>query len=224
MRVNCRGPRGPKVTLLSGLTSWVESGILISWQGVKCACGGPKCIPFSSLLSFEEVFKMTALAIKKLSWNGLSDRNKRIMRFTPVGDVLELGVPARFLDGGGVVEWFVFDDHRFKVVPMAYFGCLAANLADIPSGYVVPEIELLDEEGLGTGVFVLNRVKLRSDIKSFCEDPARTNPLVLPKDVVFPENDPNPWQTLLNAQGVSGNIKMASGVPESWKAVEVSGP
>ena len=164
---------------------------------------------------------MTALAIRKTAWAALSDRDKTILRF--MGDKLALGVPAQFLDGAAN-EWYVFDDHRFRAKPVAYFGCVAANLGDIPGGYSIPMIDLLDEDGVPTGEQVLDRATLVDDIKSFCENPARTHPLVLPKDVVFPDDDPNPWQTLLDAQGTPAAMKMASGVPASWSPVEVEGP
>ena len=145
---------------------------------------------------------MTALAIRRNAWESLSDRDRHIFRF--MGEKLQLGVPARFLDPSSN-EWFVFDDHRFEPKPMCYFGCVAANLGEIPGGYVIPE----------------TRQELVDDIKAFCENPARTNPLVLPSDIVFPEDDPNPWQTLLDAQGTPASMRMASGVPISWTPVEV---
>ena len=161
---------------------------------------------------------MTALAIRENAWTALSDRNKTIFRF--LGQKLALGKPARFLDGSNN-EWYVFDDHRFKPKPVAYFGCVAANLSSIPAGYSIPMIDLLDGDGNPTGEQVMDRAKLVDDIKTFCENPARTHPLVLPKDVVFPDQDPNPWQTLLDAQGTPAAMKMGSSVPDSWKPVEV---
>jgi len=151
---------------------------------------------------------MAALGVRKTAWNGLSVRNKTILRY--IGSVLQLGTPSEFIAPGGA-HWFIFDDHRFKAVVLAYFGCTVANLGDIPGGYTLPTTP-------GGG---LDRPQLRSDIRAFCENPARTHPLVLPQDVVYPENDPNPWQTLLDAQGTPATVKMASGVPANWTPVVV---
>ena len=158
---------------------------------------------------------MAALGIRKTAWQGLSDRDKSIVRF--MGDVLALGQPAEYETGGGV-RWFVFDDHRFKARHVAYFGCVLANLGDIPGGYALPMVDVLDEDGQKIGER-LDKPTLRSQIKNFCENPARINPLVLPKDVVFAEDDPNPWQTLLDAQGTPSAVRMGSSVPDSWTAV-----
>ena len=144
---------------------------------------------------------MTALAIRRNAWESLSDRDKHILRF--MGEKLQLGVPARFIDPS-LDEWFVFDDQRFEPKPMCYFGCVAANLSEIPAAYVIPE----------------TRQELVDDIKTFCENPARGNPVVLPGAIVFREDDPNPWQTLLDAQGTPASMRMASGVPISWTVVE----
>lgn len=157
---------------------------------------------------------MATLGIRQTTWQALSVRDRTIFRF--VGEVLALGVPAQFRDGASDI-WFVFDDHRFEPRHVAYFGCLAANVNEIPAGYVVPMVDILDRNGNPTGEQEPeNRPKLIQDIKQFCENPARTNPLVLPADVVFPENDSNPWQTLLDAQGTPATMKMGSGVPANW--------
>lgn len=162
---------------------------------------------------------MATLGIRRSAWEPLSDRDKAILRF--MGDKLSLGVPARYLDGSAN-EWYVFDDTRFKAKPMAYFGCVTANLGEIPGGYTLPMKDLLDENGDPTGEQVLDRPALVDDIKNFCENPARTHPLVLPQDIVFAQDDPNPWQTLLDAQGTPAAMKMGNGVPASWTPVEVT--
>ena len=150
---------------------------------------------------------MATLGIRRNAWESLSGRDQTIFRF--MGEKLALGVPARFLDASAN-EWFVFDDTRFKAKHMCYFGCVAANLGEIPGGYTLP----MDGGSL-------DRAQLVQDIKTFCENPARTNPLVLPKDIEFVFDDPNPWQTLLDAQGTPNSIRMASGVPPSWTPVVV---
>lgn len=156
---------------------------------------------------------MTALGVRKTTYNGLSVRNKEIVKY--LGDFLQLGEPAEFNASGTL--WYVFDDHRFKPVHIAYFGCLLANLGDIPGGYTIPTIDILDDQGAVIGT-KSDRPQMRADIKNFCEDGARTNPLVLPKDITFTE-DGNPWQEILDAQGAPAAVQMASGVPASWVPV-----
>ena len=141
---------------------------------------------------------MATLGIRQTTWQALSDRDKEVFRY--VGDVLKLGEPAKYRDGSNNV-WFVFDDHRFTPKHIAYLGCLAANVGDFPAAYEIPE----------------DKSQLRQDIKTFCDN----HGVVLPKDVNFPDDDRNPWQTLLDAQGTPASMQMASGVPTSWTPVVV---
>jgi len=164
---------------------------------------------------------MATLAIRKTAWQGLSQRDKKIIRW--VADLLQLGsTPPLYVTPGGV-EWFVFDDWRFKGVHIAYFGCVIANLSDVPAGYTFPQKNVRDFDGNVIGT-VDDRRQMRRDVRAFCENPARTKPLVLPRDIVFTFGG-NHWQEILDAQGAPrGAVRMASGVPASWTPVEVGGP
>jgi len=205
---------------------------------------------------------MAVLGIRRDAFQGLSDRDKTIVKF--MGDIVQLGEPARYETPTGV-EWFLFADGRFRPIPIAYLGCLIANLNDIPAGYELPigeevrvrvpvldgngnqvtvpvEVPVYDEETgepvvdengdpvtrivdvpqweweiqiVGDG---LSRKRLRADIKQFCENPNRTNPLVLPRDVEFTEGG-NLWQELLDAQGAPSAIQMADSVPARWTPI-----
>jgi hypothetical protein len=141
---------------------------------------------------------MASLAIRVSAWNALSERDKTIFRHA--GELLRLGVPARYVNPSAV-EWFVFDDHRFTAKHIAYFGCLVANISSFPPAYEIPE----------------DKAQLTQDIITFCNN----HGVVLPKDVVFPPDDPNPWQTLLDAQGTPSAVQMALGVPDTWTPVTV---
>lgn len=153
---------------------------------------------------------MAALAIRKSAWDGGTDLQRAIMRYGFSRDLLkrtweddsELGNPAKF-DDPSAVRWFVFDDQRFNPKVIPYFGCYCANIGEIPGGYTLP----------GT------RAELRSDLKAWCENPARGNPLVKLADVVFPTDDPNPWQTILDAQNAPAWVKMRGSVPDTWTPV-----
>jgi hypothetical protein len=160
---------------------------------------------------------MAVLGIRRDAFQGLSDRDRTIVRF--MGDVVQLGEPARYETPTGV-EWFLFADGRFRPIPIAYLGCLIANLNDIPAAYELPMIDVLDIDGNKVGER-LDRATLRDQIKTWCENPARANPLVLPRDVEFTEGG-NLWQELLDAQGAPSAIQMADSVPARWTPVEVN--
>lgn len=148
---------------------------------------------------------MATLAIRKTAWQALSTRNRTIVRH--LGDVLELGVPAEYKAGN--TRWFVFDDLRFRPAVMAYVGCAIANLGEVPAGYTVPQLP--DDSGD-------DLTQMRVDIKAFCEDPARTNPLVEAQDVTH-SGGGNFWQEILDAQNTPVSVQMAGSVPTNWSAV-----
>ena len=145
---------------------------------------------------------MAALALRKSTWDGGSANLRAIFR-TLGGYYLGLGSPATYTDGTN--EWYVFDDTRFEVRPLCYFACLAANVGSIPAGYQVDES---------------NPRKTRDDAMFWLESPARTTPLVLPGAIAYPDPDPNPWQTILDANGAPAWLKMADSVPANWTVVE----
>ena len=153
---------------------------------------------------------MAVLGIRKNSWQGLSDRNKTIVR--SLGILLSLGTPAEYKTPLNV-RWFVFSDWRFKAEAIAYFGCVIANLSDIPSGYKIPQIK--DDDGNDLG---LDRSQLRSDVVAWCSNPARTNPYVDPADITHADGG-NVWQDILDAQGTPKAVRMADSIPASWSAV-----
>ena len=150
---------------------------------------------------------MATLAIRKPAWQGLSNRDRKIVRH--LGDVLQLGTPVEYKTPTDV-RWFIFDDWRFKARVIAYFGCALANLSDVPAGYAVPQ---LPEGGD-------DKPQLRRDIRAFCESPVRTNPLVLPRNITFSDGG-NVWQEILDAQNTPAAVRMGSGVPATWTPVEV---
>lgn len=136
-------------------------------------------------------------------------RDKTIVR--ALGDLLSLGAGAEYKTLGGV-RWFIFSDWRFKAKAVAYFGCVIANLSDIPSGYTIPMLTDADGNELG-----LDRVLLRAQVISWCSNPSRTNPYVDPADITFTTD--NVWQEILDAQGTPAAVQMADSVPASWSAV-----
>jgi len=142
---------------------------------------------------------VATLGIRKTAWQNLSVRDREIIR--AIGETLNLGVPAEWATPTDE-RWFVFCDTRFTVRELAYFGCIVANLGDIPAGYVLP----------GT------RAEVRADAKNFCENVASV-PVVWP--VAIPEGTANVWQFVLDAQGTPAAMQMADHVPATWTPVEV---
>ncbi len=153
---------------------------------------------------------MAALAFSVSVWTGLPQRDQTILRY--LSAILTLGNHDRY-ERPDTSEWFVFDDWRFKLAHVAYLGCVISNRVDIPPGYTVPQ---LPEGGD-------DLAQMRLDIRAFCEDPSRTNLLVLPATLDYTD-DPNPWQTTLDAQNApQAAILMGGAVPENWTPV-VGGP
>lgn len=140
---------------------------------------------------------VASLAFRRNAFDGLSTRDRKIVRL--ISELLALGQPARYL-APGAVEWFVFDDHRFKAKHIAYLGRLVVKRAEISARYTVP---------MAGGQ--VNRSQLAQDTRAFCD----ARGVVLPKDVAFAE-DGNPWQEILDAQGAPGFVRMGSSVPDNW--------
>jgi len=154
---------------------------------------------------------MAALAFSASVWSGLPQRDKTILRY--LSAVLTLGNHVRY-ERPDTSEWFVFDDWRFKMVHVAYLGCVISNRDDIPPGYTIPQLP----DGGGDDL-----AQMRSDIMAFCQSGSRVNPLVLPSTLDFTD-DPNPWQTTLDAQNApQAAILMAGEVPDTWTPVQ-TGP
>lgn len=139
---------------------------------------------------------MTALAMRTNAVDGLSTRDRRILKF--LVRRLQLGEPARYETPGGQ-QWYVWDDHRFTLRHMAILGAFAGNVGDIPSGYRIPK-----KNGQ------VDRERLETSLRGFLS--AR---ITMPEDIAYTE-DGNPWQETLDAQGAPAVIRAAGSVPNSW--------
>jgi hypothetical protein len=157
---------------------------------------------------------MSVLAIRKTAWNNLSVRDREIIR--AIGSSLNLGTPAEWIQPPNT-RWFLFSDTRFSLGEIAYFGCVAANLNDIPAGYQLPVIDILDDQGVKIGEYV-DRRQVRQDAKNFCENVAST-PVVWP--VTIPDGTANVWQYVLDVQGTPAAMQMGDHPPASWHPLEV---
>jgi hypothetical protein len=148
---------------------------------------------------------MPALGLQRNTVLALSTRDRRIIKrvLSSVG----LDDPVEYEAPGGT-RWYIFDSHRFRLVDLAYLGCLFANFGDLPGGYTVP----LTLDGS------FDWRQMRQDLKQWLENPARTNPLVRPRDIDYTSSI-NPWQTTLDAQNTPTVVRAGYRVPDTWVKV-----
>lgn len=134
------------------------------------------------------------IGISKAAWDGLSDKEKNILRF--VINRLRLGNPAIFVDTSDG-RHYTFSDRRIDALDLAVIGCFAANRADLPGSYVIPT----DGEG------GIDKVQLRADIVAWLTNPARTTPFVHPDNVTPSDADLGVTaQDVLTANGAPAAI------------------
>ena len=118
---------------------------------------------------------------------------------------LMLNVPARYRIDPGNQEWVVFSDTRFTLDQIAAIGALAAyDLNDLPAEWQLPnDPETADREAAEAQIQAL------------------IDATWVPSDqIVYAEDDPNPWQTALDANGAPGDTKAGLGPDLNWRPVE----
>lgn len=141
---------------------------------------------------------MATIAIRQSAVQSMTVRQRRLTRWV----LAEVGIvdPARFTAPGGNV-WLVFDDHRIDLRDVAYFGCFAAQVANLPNDYDPPD--QLDDA---------TSAEARAWVRS------KLNQLV-----VWPvpniENAADPWQAALDAQSAPAVVRAGTGVPSTWTPV-----
>ncbi len=147
---------------------------------------------------------MPTLGIRQSTWQGLRQNQRDIMRWA--FRKLELGNPALYETPGGV-RWFIFDDHRIDVLMFARLGSLANEVADLPKQWKPPTI------GSGQNKRV-DRAAVEAEAISRVQAV-----IVLPADIVYAEDDPNPHQTTLDANNAPATILGWGAVPADWISV-----
>ncbi len=149
---------------------------------------------------------MPTLSIQRSVWDGLANNQRQIMRL--MVKRLALGTPALYDDAG--TEQFVFDDWRFNLDHFAIIGSLANVVSGLPVDWEPPTI--LDGEGQDTGI--VDRDAVEADVI------ARVAPTVVrPADIIYAEDDPNPYQTTLDANSAPAAMQGWGAVPASWSPV-----
>ncbi len=116
---------------------------------------------------------------------------------------LMLNVPSHYRIGPGPgQEWAVFSDTRFTLDQVAALGALAAfDLDDLPTDWELPD----DPE-------LADRAVAEAQIQTLIE--ATWTP---PDQITYAFDDPNPWQTTLDANNAPGHTKADPSTDPSWR-------
>ena len=130
---------------------------------------------------------------------------------------LALGVPVLYEAKGGPPprEWFISDDWRLDLLMFARLGTLANEVAGLPVGWTPPTIQGIDENGDPFDTGRVDRPAVEAEAISRVQAS-----IVLPEDIVYPEFDPNPYQTTLDANSVPAAMRGWGAVPANWTPIE----
>ena len=148
---------------------------------------------------------MPTLGIRQPTWQGLRENQRQIMRWA--FQKLQLGNPALY-DTPALVRWFIFDDRRLDLLMFARLGSLANEVAGLPNSWKPPT----------TGTGQNKRVdRAAVEVEAISRVAAV---IVLPEDITYPESDPNPYQTTLDANSAPAALQGGGAVPTAWTSVE----
>ena len=153
---------------------------------------------------------MATLTIRRATWDGLASNQRQIMRL--MVKRLALGQPARYDDAG--TEHFVFDDWRFDFDHYAIIGALANVLSGLPGSWTPPTIQGVDENGDPFDTGIVDRVAVEADVIARV-----ASTIVWPDDITYAEDDPNLYQTTLDANTAPAAMRGWGAVPASWTPV-----
>ena len=150
---------------------------------------------------------MPTLGIRQSTWQGLRQNQRDIMRWA--FQKLELGEPALY-ETPAAVRWFIFDDGRLDLLMFARLGTLANEVAGLPKGWKPPTT--------GTGQ---NKRVDRAAVEAEAISRVQAS-IVLPADIVYPDDDQNPWQTTLDANNAPASMRGDGSVPADWVSFDGS--
>ena len=157
---------------------------------------------------------MPTLGIQRSTWDGLANNQRQLMRWA--FRKLALGTPAVY-ETPGLVEWYIFDDTRLDLLMFARLGTLANLVSGLPGGWTPPTIIGVDENGDPFDTGIVDRQAVEDEAISRVQAS-----IVLPEDITYPEDDPNPQQTTLDANSAPAAMQGGGAVPATWNPV--SGP
>jgi hypothetical protein len=130
------------------------------------------------------------ICVSKTGWQNLATRERNIMTYA--ASQVQLGHPA-IMVATDDSRWFTFHDRRISIVDVAWFGCFAANAAEMAASDYVPPAD---------------QDVMRAEVRVWLMSPARDNPFVHPDDIT--PSDPDGGLTseeVLAAQGAPAAIK-----------------
>ena len=148
---------------------------------------------------------MPTLGIEFDLWEqGVRQNQRDLTRW--VSADLALGTPALYEDPGGIL-WSVFDDWRLDLEMFARHGSLANVIGGLPSSWKPPTI------GNGQNKRV-DRPAVAAEATSRVQAV-----IVLPADIIYAEDDPNPHLTTLIANNAPDTMQGWGAVPANWVSV-----
>jgi len=149
-----------------------------------------------------------AVGIRKSAYDGATWTQQTALRACWVNVGLSENPPVR-LRAGDDEPFYVAYTEELTVRELAYMGCFAAHITEIPGGYEVP---LLDDEGPQAWRNV-DWPAMRPQIKNFCDGKG----VVLPGNPGWPDGDEaNFYQAILDANSAPAWILAADRIPETW--------
>ncbi len=144
-----------------------------------------------------------AIAVRKSTYDGADWKQQMAFRACWVNVGLKENPPT--MKNPGNVVYYIAYTEKLTVKELAYMGCLAAHIGEIPAGYEVP---LRDPTGAQTWSNV-DWQAMRPQIKTFCDDKG----VVLPGD---PGWSADSYQDILDLQGAPGWLLASDRIPETW--------
>ena len=148
---------------------------------------------------------MPTLGIRQTTWQGLRQNQRDLMRWAFTK--LHLGGYPAVYDTPAAVRWFIFDDTRLDLLMFARLGTLANEVASLPANWKPPTT--------GTGQ---NKVIDRDAVEAKAIELVQAS-IVLPADIDYAEDDPNLYQTTLDANNAPNAMRGWGAVPASWVSV-----
>lgn len=155
---------------------------------------------------------MALVRFLEVVWN--NPAHQELLKY--VSATLQLGQPAQYdIDPGGI-RWLVFSDTRFTLDHMAQLGALTAfDLDDLPGDWAIPTIMVPDPPNPDIDTGVIDRPAAQAQIEALV-----AGTVVLSADITYLEDDPNVWQTTLDAQPGSPGTVAAENAPDvAWTVV-----
>ncbi len=155
---------------------------------------------------------MALIRFREVVWN--NPAHQELLKY--VSAALLLGEPAQYDIDPGNQRWLVFSDTRFTLEHMAWLGALTAfDLDDLPADWALPTIISFDwETGESTDTEIVIRDEAQAQIEALV-----AGVIVLPDAITYADEDPNVWQTTLDANNAPATVKAENAPDPAWTPV-----